>query len=181
MGAHARGWRPTCLAWTHARLLCACAHVPPHAPARPHSAYPPAQVLNELEALEVQDEAGWCRTYLDAPLRLLVAAASLTLKLVALGKHLSLAARGQRVPATHTQAPHELNNSSITTPPDCGRGWVRGTAGCPPSNSDPGAPSLHGCLENICKQPRCMALPHCHTQPDRCCRPAPELLEAACE
>jgi hypothetical protein len=35
---------------------------------------PPAQVLNELEALEVQDEARGCCAYLNAPLRLLMAA-----------------------------------------------------------------------------------------------------------
>jgi hypothetical protein len=56
----------------------------------------PAQVLDELEAFEVQYEAGGCRTDLDAPLRLLVAATRLTLKLVALGQHLSLAADRQQ-------------------------------------------------------------------------------------
>jgi hypothetical protein len=53
------------------------------------------QLLDVLEALEVQDEAGGCCADLDALLSLLVAAAALTLKLVGLRKHLSLA-------ATHT-------------------------------------------------------------------------------
>jgi hypothetical protein len=50
------------------------------------------QLLDVLEALEVQDEAGRCCTDLDALLSLLVAAAALALKLVGLGQHLSLAA-----------------------------------------------------------------------------------------
>jgi hypothetical protein len=60
-------------------------------PQQINAVVPPAQVLDELEALEVQDEAGGRCTYLDAPLRLLVAATRLTLELVALGQHLSLA------------------------------------------------------------------------------------------
>jgi hypothetical protein len=52
----------------------------------------PVQLLDVLEAFEVQDEAGRCRADLDALLRLLVAAAALALKLVRLGKHLRLAA-----------------------------------------------------------------------------------------